>query len=280
MGPLNLSQDSESPQQRALRGVHETFATTLAGSLSAFLQAEIGITLDVVSFSSAGDFRKTLQAPACLISFQLEPRPEWAVLSFNSAAVFGLLELLLGGRSGPAPAEARSLTEIEWSLLEEVVRVLAAALGESWKTFHAVEFKVQSLESDPAMLPPSDVALRLVRLVFRLQLGEQSGSFEIAVPQTFFDAVERIEAPEIEQPTAEIQRNLALLDEARVELEVILDGPTMVFEEIANLTAGHVVQFDYPLHKPLRAVVNGTISIPCQIVSAGRKRALQVQDVT
>jgi flagellar motor switch protein FliM len=280
MGPLNLSQDSESPQQRVLRGVHETFATTLAESLSAFLQAEIGITLDAVSFTSVGDFKNKLQAPACLISFQLEPRPEWAVLSFDGAAVFGLLELLLGGRSGPAPAEPRPLTEIEWSLLEEVVRVLAAALGESWKTFHAVEFKVQSLESDPAMLAPSDVALRLVRLAFRLQLGEQSGTFEIAVPQTFFDAVEPIKAPEIEQPTAEIQRNLALLGEARVDLEVILDGPTMVFEEVANLTAGHVIQFDYPLQKPLRAVVNGTISIPCQIVSAGRRRALQVQSVS
>jgi flagellar motor switch protein FliM len=130
------------------------------------------------------------------------------------------------------------------------------------------------------MLAPSDVALRLVRLAFRLQLGEQSGTFEIAVPQTFFDAVEPVKAPEIEQPTAEIHRNLALLGEARVDLEVILDGPTMVFEEVANLTAGHVIQFDYPLQKPLRAVVNGTISIPCQIVSAGRRRALQVQSIS
>jgi flagellar motor switch protein FliM len=280
MGPLNLSLDSESPQQRQLRGVHETFATTLAGSLSSFLQAEIGISLDAVSITSAGDFRKTLEAPACLISFQLEPRPEWSVLSFNPAAVFGLLELLLGGQSGSAPAEARALTEIEWSLLEEVVRVLASALGESWKTFHTVEFKVQALDSDPATLATSDAAQRIVHLAFRLQIGEQSGTFEIAVPQTFFDAVEPAEAPVVEQPIAGVQRNLALLGEARVELEVILDGPTMVFEEIANLAVGHVVRFDYPLQKPLRAVVNGTVSIPCQIVSAGRKRAFHVDNVS
>jgi flagellar motor switch protein FliM len=279
MGPLNLNQDSESPQQRHLRGVHETFATALAGSLSAFLQAEIGASLEAVSFASAADFKASLQVPACLITFQLEPRPESAVLSFDAAAVFGLLELLLGGQSGPAPVEARGLTEIEWSLLEEVVRVLAAALGESWKTFHAVEFKVQALDSDPAMLAPSDPALRIVRMAFRLQIGEQSGTFEIAAPQTFFDIAEAPEIRALEQPLAEVERNLALLGESRVELEVILDGPTMVFEEIANLAPGHVVQLDYPLQKPLRAVVNGTVSIPCQIVSAGRKRAFQVRDV-
>ena len=60
---------------------------------------------------------------------------------------------------------------------------------------------------------------------------------------------------------------------------MILDGPTMVFKEIANLAPGYVVQLDYPLQKPLRAVVNGTVSIPCQIVSAGRKRAFQVDEV-
>lgn len=279
MGPLNFNQDSESPQQRQLRTVHETFATALAGSLSAFLQAEIGISLEAVSFLSAADFKATIQAPACLITFQLEPRAEWAVLSFDGAAVFGLLELLLGGQSGAAPAEARGLTEIEWSLLEEVVRVLAGALGESWKTFHAVEFKVQALDSDPATLGLSDASLRAVRLAFRLQIGEQSGTFEIAVPQTFFDVAEAPEVRAVEQPVAEVQRNLALLGEARVELEVILDGPTMVFEEIANLAAGQVIQFDYPLQKPLRAVVNGALSIPCQIVSAGRKRAFQVEAV-
>jgi flagellar motor switch protein FliM len=280
MGPLNLSQGSESPQQRQLRGVHETFATSLAESLSAFLQAEIGIALEAVSFTSAGDFKQTLQAPACLISFHLEPRPEWAVLSFNSAAVFGLLELLLGGQSGTAPSEPRTLTEIEWSLLEEVVRVLAAALGESWKTFHAVEFKVQALDSDPAMLAPSEATLRMVQLSFRLQIGEQSGSFEIAVPQTFFDVVEQLEAPVLEHPIAGMERNLALLGEAKVELEIILDGPTMVFEELANLSPGQVVQFDFPIQSPLRAVVNGTVSIPCQIVSSGRKRAFQVEDAS
>lgn len=277
MGPLSLNQDSESPQQRLLRGVHEAFAGSLAESLSAFLQAEIAISLDAISFTAAGDFKKALQAPVCLIGFQLEPQPEWAVLSFDSASVFGLLELLLGGSSGLAQVEARALTEIEWSVLEEVVRVLAGTLGESWKAFHPVEFKVESLESDPERFTLNDGSLRVARIAFRLQLGGQSGSFEVVVPQTFFDAATPAEAPAIERPRPEVQRNLALLGEAKVDLEVILDGPTMMFEEVAHLTAGQVIQFDYPLQKPLRVVANGAVSFPCNIVSSGRKRAFQVE---
>jgi flagellar motor switch protein FliM len=279
MNPLNLRQDSGSPQQRLLRGVHETFARTLSASLSAFLQCEIEAGLETTSLLSAADFQSTLQVPACIISFQLDPLPEPAFLSFDCPAVFGLLELLLGGKLGSGATEARNLTELEWTLLEEVVRVLVGALGESWKMFHAIEFKVQSLESDPERLPMSDPALQLVKLTFSLRLGEQSGGFQIAVPQTFFETAAAPAEKLADEPAAEdLQRNLALLGEAKVDLEVLLEGPTMEFKDLAGLNAGQVVRFDYPLQKPLRALVNGATPLACQIVSVGRKRAFQVEE--
>lgn len=267
----------ESPQQRILRDVHEEFATAMATSLSAFLQAEISASLEGVSFVSAGEFQGGLKTPACLISFDLEPLKQWTVLSLDGAAVFGLLELLLGGQTGSAAVETRTLTEIEWSLLEEVVRVMVASLGEKWKAFHAVEFKVLSLDSDPARLAAPNAAMRLARLEFRLHFGGQTGGFEIAVPQTFFDVAAKVEVPEIAAPVETMERNFALLGNAHVDVEVILDGPTMMFDDLAKLAAGQVVLLDYPLDKPLRAVVNGAVSFPCQIVSAGRKRAFQIE---
>jgi len=261
-----------------LRSVHETFARTLATSLSTFLQGEVGTELDGISFVSAGDFQQSLTTPGCVILFDLEPRSEWAALSLDPVSVFALLELLLGGSSGAKAAEPRSLTEIEWSLLEEVVRVLVRQLGEAWKMVHPVEFKVRALESDPALLPPRDANSQLLRLTFALRLGELAGSFQIAVPQSFFEIEAAAAAPEPRQ-TADVERNAALLEEATVELEVVLDGPTMLFQELARVGPGQVIRFDYPLQRPVRAVVNRTISFPCQILSAGRKRAFQVEDL-
>ena len=200
------------------------------------------------------------------------------MISLDCSTVFSLLELLLGGKSGSSPTETRSLTEIEWSLLEEVVRVMVTSLGECWKPYHAVEFKVQTLESDPDLLPLSDPSMRLLQLNFTLRLGEAAGGFQIGVPQTFFEVEGgATEKPGPEPAGQDIERNFALLGDANVELEVMLDGPTMKFQELANLSAGQVVQFDFPLQKPLLAVVNGAVSLPCHIVTAGRKRALQVE---
>jgi flagellar motor switch protein FliM len=280
MIPLNLTrQDADSPQYRGLRKAHEDFARELGDALSAFLQTELKVQFDKISFVGAADFRQTLRAPSCMITLQLAPLADTAIIAFDSTTVFYLLELLLGGQSGVGPTEPRTLTEIEWSLLEEVVRIIAAGLGEAWKAFHEVEFQVKSLESDPALMAAGNPAQRLSELAFTIQFGEKPGGFRVAVPQTFFESVPVLMEPAaLPPPSEDFTRNAALLADAQVEVEVVLTGPTIPFQDIANLEAGQVVRFEYPLRKPLQAVVNGTVPLACQLTNAGKKRAFQIDE--
>jgi flagellar motor switch protein FliM len=288
MNPISLGrQGVDSVQHELLRGLHETFAQELSSSLSAFLQSEIGIRLGTISYPSASDFQSALQTPCGVISFQLEPQAEQATLYLDCSTVFGLLELLLGGSIGsgsPGSGQQRNLTEIEWELLEEVVRVIVAALGEAWKAFHPVEFKVLALHNDPRLLAFPEPAQPLVQLSFALHLGtpeggEQEGGFQISVPRTFFEAAPSADQELAARAGAESSPPpiLELLGQAKVQLEVILEGPAMELRELARLQTGQVVRFDYPLDKPLRAMVNDSLAISCQMVSAGRKRAFQVE---
>jgi flagellar motor switch protein FliM len=282
-GPLSLGRpDTSSPQYRMLQGAHETFARSLEASLSSALQAETQISIVGMSPAIAGDFHKSLRSPTCLIALKLHPRQERAVLHFDSATVFAMLELLLGGKSA-TQAAARELTEIEWSLLEEVVRVIVRSLGEAWRVFAEVEFEVESLGSDPEMLPCSDPTQPIVRINFDLKMGGRPGSFEIAAPQSFFDAgnpvaEQQVTASAVPSP-ADVDRNLSLLEDAIVELEVTLKGPTLEFQDLMQLKTGQVMTFEYPLAKPLNASVNGAVRIAGHIVSSGRKRAFLVAEL-
>jgi flagellar motor switch protein FliM len=76
-----------------------------------------------------------------------------------------------------------------------------------------------------------------------------------------------------------LKRNLGLLENAQVELEVRLQGPTLAVNEILDLQAGQVITFDYSLQKSLHGLVNGDVAIMGHIVSAGRKRAFQVEEL-
>jgi flagellar motor switch protein FliM len=276
-------QDAAGPQLKLLRSVHEVFARELSTSLSSFLQSEIVASVGEIGFVEGADFRNSLPTPSCLITLKLFPRQERMILHFHSSTVFSLLELLLGGTGRGLPAASRELTEIEWSLLEEVVRVLVRALGGSWQPIVAVEFEVESLGNDPTALPCPDPAPALARVGFILQWGEQTGSFELAVPRALFETAgppaEQQEVPMTEPDRADFRRNIGLLENAQVELEVRLQGPMLAVTEILALKAGQVITFDYSLQKSLHGLVNGDLAIMGHIVSAGRKRAFQVEQL-
>jgi flagellar motor switch protein FliM len=282
--PLDVGRaNASSRQARLLSNANDGFAQALAQGLSGCLQTESKAELKQISLTTAVNFRKELPSPTCLIVFRLHPRTDRMILHLESATALTMLEMLLGGKEHPKPTP-RELTEIEWSLLEDVIRVIVRALGEAWRVFHAVEFEVESLGSDPAFLSFPDTGQPLAKLSFGIQWGEDSGAkpgrIEFTLPQAFFDLPEdSIQSQELAvvPAQADLDRNLRLLEEAKVGLEVILQGPTIAFESLLGLKAGQVVTFDYPISKPLRATVNGAAPMTGHIVSARQKRAFQIE---
>jgi flagellar motor switch protein FliM len=279
--PLEVGRpDSSNRQVRLMKNTHEAFARGLESALSGLLQTETKLELQQIGLTTAPGYRRDLPSPACLIVFKLHPRTDRMILHLDCATALTMLEMLLGGKEQTKP-EPRELTEIEWSLLEEVIRVAVRELGDAWRAFHAVEFEVESLGSDPTFLNYPETPQPLAKLCFRILWGEDRGSFEIAVPQSFFDL--EIDPSTVSKELAsvpaqsDIKRNFELLEDAKVRLEVTLQGPTMAFESLLALKTGQVVTFDYPIQRPLRATVNGAAPMTGHIVSARQKRAFQIE---
>jgi flagellar motor switch protein FliM len=273
-------QDSTNRQFRTLQSIHEGYGRGLGTALSAFLHAEIQVSLRELSIHTSGGFQRGLPSPTCLMVFRLHPRQERMFLHLDCGTVFPLLELLLGGKGGSPEVPPRNLTEIEWSLLEEIVRVMVRPLGEAWQFFLPVEFEVESLVSEPSLLPLLDPGQPVVKLCFDLRFGEQTCGLEIAVPQVFLDAATAVyeQKPASSDSVTDLtlEQKLALLEDAAVGLEVKLDGPTLSMAELLALKPGQVVKLDFPLERPLHGLVNGAPGIEGLIVGAGKKRAFQV----
>ena len=159
--------------------------------------------------------------------------------------------------------------------------MLVRSLGEAWQPLVAVEFEVESLGSDPTALLCPDPAL--VRIGFNLaswRSKAEPSSLRSHAPCSKPRASPLSSRKSQREPEqADFERNLALLENAQVELEVRLQGPTLAVTEILALKAGHVITFDYSLNKSLHGLVNGELAIMGRIVGAGRKRAFQVDQL-
>ncbi|MBV8817401.1 MAG: hypothetical protein JO022_03535, partial [Acidobacteriaceae bacterium] len=121
-------------QLRSIHLLHETFARSLASSLSAYLRAYAVVNLVSVEQLSYMEFSQCLPSPSCLVSLGMKPYEGNAVLEINPGLVFPILEMLLGGNAKNPLKINREITEIEQSILDSLYRIILQDLRSAWSS--------------------------------------------------------------------------------------------------------------------------------------------------
>jgi len=267
-------------QLRAIHALHETFARSVASSLSAYLRAYVITNLVAVEQLSFQEFSQSLPSPTVLIALNLQPLEGRAVLELNPALVFPILEMMLGGGAVPAPLPEREITEIEKNILDGVVRIILQDLREAWRTVADLSFDVVGYETEPQLLQGLGPHEAVVAVSMEVRLGDHSGMLNLAIPsvvvkmlrQRFSQkwAVRRVGKED------ERERLFKLLQRAEVQLDVRLEGGRLSLAGILQLAPGDIIVFDYPVEKPVGVFLNGRLRYEGSLASTGRKLAVRL----
>jgi flagellar motor switch protein FliM len=271
-------------QLRAIHLLHENFARSLASSFSAYLRAYVAVNLVSVEQISFMEFTQGLPSPTSIIALGMKPYDGTAVLEINPTLVFPILEMLLGG-SGKVPTKInREVTEIEQSILEGLIRIILQDLRTAWHAVATMEFSIEAHETEPQLLQFLAPNEAVIAISIEVRVGDTFGMMNIGIPSIIvkmlrqkFDqqwSVRKTEATEVEHA-----RMLRLIRTAHVQMDARLHGPTMGVETLLDLQEGDVVAFDYPMERPVDITINGKLKYHGEIVSTGRKRALQIQEL-
>ena len=271
-------------QVRAIHLLHDTFVRNLVSSLSAYLRSYLAVNLVSVEQLSYAEFLEGLPSPTCMVSLGLQPYDGNGVMELNPSLVFPVLEMLLGGTGRSTAALDRDITEIEQKLLDGLIRIILQDLREAWKGVTAVEFTVEAMETEPQMLRVLAPNEAVVTIGVEIKIGETVGMMNIALPSIVikmmrqkFDqqwSVRKTHASEAEQA-----RILRFLREGLLTAEARLEGPTLSIRDLLELREGHLLTFDYAADRSVELLVNGVHKFTAQVVSTGRKRACQIEQI-
>ena len=268
-------------QVRAIHLLHDTFVRNLVSSLSAYLRTYLTVNLVSVEQLSYAEFLEGLPSPTCMVSLGLRPYDGNGVLELNPSLVFPILEMLLGGTGKSLASIQREVTEIEQKLLDGLFRIILNDLREAWKGVTAIEFTIESMETEPQLLHLLAPNEAVVAVAVEIRFGDIVGMMNIAMPSIVikmmrqkFDqqwSVRKTQASEGEQ-----KRLLDLLKEASMDTEARLEGPTLTVRDLMTLGVGQTLALDFAIDAQLRLNVNGETKFTGHIVSTGKKRAFQV----
>jgi flagellar motor switch protein FliM len=271
-------------QLRAIHLLHENFARSLASSLSAYLRAYVAVNLVSVEQLSFMEFTQCLPSPTSMIALGMKPYDGNAVLEINPSLVFPILEMLLGGSGKLATKITREITEIEQSILEGLLRIILQDLHTSWHAVTALDFSIESHETEPQLLQILAPNEAVVAISVEVRIGETAGMMNIGIPSIVvkmlrqkFDQQWSVRKTQATQD--ENSRLLRLLRPATIHLDARLQGPTLSVSTLLDLAEGDVLAFDYPIGKPVDVMVNGRLKYRGEVLTSGRKRALEVQQL-
>ena len=271
-------------QLRAIRLLQENFVRNLASSLSAYLRTYLAVNLVSVEQLSYSEFLDGLASPTCLVCLGLRPYEGGAFLELNPALSFPILEILLGGKSKTSSPLNREITEIERNLIEGLLTIILHDLKTAWETITSIDFNVESMETEPQMMQVLDPGEAFVSTSIEVRIGETVGMMNLAIPSLI---IKMMRGKFSNQGTARRNRSneadktrmMELIQTSQLQVEARLCGPVLTLNELLNLERGDVLPFDYPVTRRLDCLVEGVLKYRGQVVNAGRRKALQVDEL-
>ena len=174
--------------------VFDRLVRLMSTSLRNLTSDSVEVSLDQVSTVRFGDYMNSIPLPAMLSVFKAEEWDNNAMLVTDSALIYSIVDVLLGGRKG-TPAirvEGRPYTTIETKLIERMVQVLLGDLSSAFDPLSPVTFALDRMETNPrfAAITQSGNACVLARL--RIDMGDRGGRIEVLIPYATLEPIREL----------------------------------------------------------------------------------------
>ncbi len=230
--------------------VFDRLVRLMSTSLRNLTSDNVEVSLDQVSTVRFGDYMNSIPLPAMLSVFKAEEWENNGLLVTDSALIYSIVDVLLGGRKG-TPAirvEGRPYTTIESRLVEKMVAVSLGDLSSAFDPLSPVSFNLDRMETNPrfATITQSGNACVLARL--RIDMGDRGGRVEVLIPYATLEPIRELllqmfMGEKFGRDSIWETHLTQELYKTDVQLQAILGEATIPLSEIMNWEVGSKVMF-------------------------------------
>ena len=245
-------------QVRSLHFVYDRFARNFSSSVSAYMRTVVEINLENIAQISYGEFFNTVSDPTCYSAVSLKPLDGIAAIEISPTIVFPMIDRLLGGAGRPI-TNPRPMTEIEQSIIQNVLRLLVDNLRESWRPVYAIEFSLTSTETHPHMIQVTSPNEMVIHFQFQARMKETIGKIHVVIPTLVLEPIVHIFDQEEHNHRKIVQDGTLLHLLRHIPVKVSIETPETLFpmESLLSLQPGDTLVLDQREKWPVVIKVNG-----------------------
>ncbi len=231
--------------------VFDRLVRLMSTSLRNLTSDNVEVSLDQVSTVRFGDYMNSIPLPAMLSVFKAEEWDNSGLLVVDSALIYSIVDVLLGGRKG-TPAirvEGRPYTTIETRLVERMVHVILTDQSSAFDPLSPVSFTLDRMETNPrfAAITQSGNACVLARL--RIDMGDRGGRCEILIPYATLEPIRELllqmfMGEKFGRDSIWENHLTKELYQTDVELSAVLGELTVSLDDLLNMKVGSQIMLN------------------------------------
>jgi len=225
--------------------VFDRLVRIMSTSLRNFTSDNVEVGIDNILSLRFGDYLNSIPLPAMLAVFKAEEWDNYGLMVVDSAMIYSIVDVLLGGRRGTAAMriEGRPYTTIERTLVERLIQVVLTDLAASFDPLCPVTFRFERLEVNPRFATISRLSNAAVLARLRIDMEDRGGRLELLLPYATLEPVRELLLQQFmgEKFGRDSIWETHLAEElwsTDVDLAVVLDEQVMRLSEIMTLTPG------------------------------------------
>ena len=174
--------------------VFDRLVRLMSTTLRNLTSDNVEVSLDQVSTVRFGDYMNSIPLPAMLSVFKAEEWDNHGLLVTDSALIYSIVDVLLGGRKGTPSirVEGRPYTTIESKLVERMVAVMLGDLSSAFDPLSPVTFNLDRIETNPRFATISQGGNACVLARLRIDMGDRGGRSEILIPYATLEPIREL----------------------------------------------------------------------------------------
>jgi len=225
--------------------VFDRLVRIMSTSLRNFTSDNVEVGIDNIVSLRFGDYLNSIPLPAMLAVFNAEEWDNYGLMVVDSAMIYSIVDVLLGGRRGTAAMriEGRPYTTIERTLVERLIQVVLSDLSAAFNPLCPVTFRFERLEVNPRFATISRLSNAAVLARLRIDMEDRGGRLELLLPYATLEPVRELLLQQFmgEKFGRDSIWETHLAEElwhTDIDLSVVLGEQTMMLQEVMSLKPG------------------------------------------
>lgn len=268
-------------KKRMLYKLFETTAYQISRDISNLLRTTAKVSLNSIDELNFEIFKSTCSELMFLNTVRLNPLQGYGCVAMDMGLCLSIVEKAFGG-AGRSQHEIRKLTDTEVIILGNIVRIIIDKLGDSWKPFAEMEWRVSDTTMEPRYLNIAADTEVVLLLSFTFNLEYSFGELKVCFPvssidktlECFFSVDKSSDSGKQDKESAEALR--ILVRDMKVVVAGVLDETNVTVSDVVNLKEGDVLRLDSKITNNLKVSVEGRNKFSGKLGLFGSKKAIQI----